>query len=86
MDSGELCVMTHLIAGMLTLYVDNWDTLELWPMITCHSKHVCNDYLVNIDHSMTLDSALHCIMSITLPSSASVACGSYEQNPAFQLV
>ena len=46
MDSGELCVMTHLIAGMLTLYADNWDILELWPMITCHSKHVYKDYLV----------------------------------------
>ena len=29
MDSGELCVMTFLIKLMLTLYADNWDTLEL---------------------------------------------------------
>ena len=29
MDSGELCVMMGLIKLMLTLYADNWDTLEL---------------------------------------------------------
>ena len=33
MDSGELCVMTYLIAGMLTLYADNWDTLELQHLV-----------------------------------------------------
>ena len=33
MDSGELCVMTRLIAGMLTLYADNWDTLELQCLV-----------------------------------------------------
>ena len=76
MDSGELCVMTTLEALMLTLYADNWDTLELWDTITCLSKHVYNDYLVSIVHNTTLDSALHCVMSITLPSSASVnKCG-----------
>ena len=76
MDSGELCVITHLVELMLTLCADNWDTLELWPTITCHSKHVYNDYLVSIVHNTTLDSALQCIMSITLPSGASVnKCG-----------
>ena len=34
MDSGELCVMIFLIKLMLTLYADNWDTLELLLMIT----------------------------------------------------
>ena len=29
MDSGELCVMMGLVQLMLTLYADNWDTLEL---------------------------------------------------------
>ena len=75
MDSGELCVMIHLGVLMPTLYADNWDILELWPTITCHSKHVYNEYLVSIVHStcMTLDSVLHCI---TLPSSVSVnKCG-----------
>ena len=33
MDSGELCVMTHLIVLMLTLYADNWDTLELQHLV-----------------------------------------------------
>ena len=32
MDSGELCVMTLLIKLMLTLYADNWNTIELLLM------------------------------------------------------
>ena len=32
MDSGELCVMMGLIHLKLSLYVDNWDTLELRDM------------------------------------------------------
>ena len=31
-DSGELCVMILLVQLMLTLYADNWDTLELHNM------------------------------------------------------
>ena len=33
MDSGELCVMTHLGALLPTLYADNWDTLELQHLV-----------------------------------------------------
>ena len=35
MDSGELCVVMILTQLMLTLYADNWDTLELLLMTPC---------------------------------------------------
>ena len=40
MDSGALCVITYLGVLMLTLYADNWDTLELQYLVrTRASEH-----------------------------------------------
>ena len=45
MDSGELCVMTHLEAQMLTVCADNWDTPLHISMITSPSENnVFNNY------------------------------------------
>ena len=33
-DSGELCVIIHLVKLMLTLYVDSWDMREHFAMTT----------------------------------------------------
>ena len=38
MDSGALCVMTHLEAPMLPLCADNWDTLLPIAMTTYQCK------------------------------------------------
>ena len=39
-DSGELCVMMGLVKLMLTLFADNWDTLQHRDMITCHCEYI----------------------------------------------
>ena len=48
MDSGALCVMTHLDYLKLTLCADNWDTLLPHTMTTSLSENNTADCLVHV--------------------------------------
>ena len=48
MDSGALCVMTHLDYLKLTLCADNWDTLLPIAMTTSLSENNTTNYLVHV--------------------------------------
>ena len=49
MDSGELCVMMHLVKMMLTLFADSWDTTVLLIM-TISQCEIHSLYIIMIFH------------------------------------
>ena len=65
MDSGELCVMTHLGVLMLTLYADNWDTVELQHLVwTRASEHgFVLPVLYKLDDVLCSSSSYSCLQS-----------------------
>ena len=50
MDSGELCVMIHLVKMMLTLFADNLGTIVQMISITFQCK-----YSAYFDNSIDID-------------------------------